>query len=342
MPSWSSSRETDLSHSSGDGSRSAREEALRDFAARFAAPRRTPSVDRQIIELADQLDDRAVPFLILKGPALARVLYRVDEARGYIDADVLVAPAILDDARECLARLGYVRSAVRGIDDFMGLLHSEEWYRHEPDGALVDLHWRLAGCGGDPETVWTALDGSRQSIEIGGRALPVPGDSALAMHTAIHAAHHGPGDLKARADLARAVERWPLETWSSAARLAATVDATEPISAGLRTLEQGEQLASALDLPETPELTWAIEHRDERPRGTFHLDGLLSTRGVRARADVIRRSLFPTRDWIVWSYPWASGGPLRLAAGYARHLARSPVWAIRAFKYKRAAQKRGA
>ena len=335
---WFNSPETELTELAGDGSDRARDAALRDFAARFAAPGRTPSVDEQIAELAVELERDRVPYLILKGPALARLLYRADEQRGYIDVDVLVAPASLTRTRESLQRLGYSRTNVRGIDDFMGVLHSEEWYRREPDGGLVDLHWRLAGCDAAPELVWMALQESHESAEIGGRSLPVPGRPALAMHAALHAAQHGPEDLKARADLSRAVARWPIAVWSSGAALATSVGATEPFAAGLRTLAEGSQLADALGLPETPGLSWAIENRDSRPRGTFHLEGLLQARGLRQRASVIRRSLFPTRDWIVWSYPWAADGRLRLAAAYARHVARTPLWAFRALKYKRAAQ----
>ncbi len=218
------------------------------------------------------------------------------------------------------------------------ILHAETWSRRVEAGPgsplLIDLHWRLPGCEAPADAAWEVLAPRRSSIELNGRETAVLDREGLALHLAIHAAQHGPDDLKAIGDLTRGLERWPLEVWRSAGSLAAELVATPAFAAGLRLVPIGAERADELGLPPTDELDWAIRHRDLRPRGTFHLEALTRARGARARADVLRRSLLPTRQWIAWQYPWAAGSRVRLVAAYGAHLLRTPVWAGRAWRYR--------
>ena len=54
---------------------------------------------------------------------------------------------------------------------------------------------------------------------------------------------------------------------------------------------------------------------------------------------MVRRSLLPTSKWIAWQYPWASDHGVRLIGGYIIHLVRMPVWAGRAWRFRRRAQR---
>ena len=112
-------------------------------------------------------------------------------------------------------------------------------------------------------------------------------------------------------------------------------------AAGLRLLPDGAKLATQLELPPTPALDWEIQHRAARPRGTFHLQALAEARGIRERASVLRRSLFPTRRWIEREYSSAVGGRVPLLRAYARHLTRAPLWAARAVRYALRARRAG-
>ena len=278
---------------------------------------------------------------MLKGPVLGRVLYRADEHREYMDADVMVAPSDLDRAREVLGGLGYARSDDRGVDDFLGVLHAETWYRRIPDGALVDLHWRLAGCAASPERAWAELYGDHEEIDLGGCSVEVLGRPALALHLGTHAAQHGPDDKKALGDLAKGLERWPEEDWRHAARLAEKLTAVEAFAAGLRLHPEGAAMARALGLPDAPETSWTVQHSRSRPRGTFHLEALVEAQGIRERAKVLRKSLLPRREWIIWTYPPARNSRIKLLRGYLRHLSRAPLWAFRAWQFRRNARRAG-
>lgn len=317
---------------------------LGDFAARAREQLRREELDSATIAALTALGSAGVDAVVLKGPALARRLYVEGEARGYSDIDLLVPRAKLSSAQEALGKLGYIWAhEVFGIDDVAGIEHSQVWARAGEGGAplLIDLHWRLDRCEAPDDVVWAALAARRSSMELRGEEVAVLSDDGLALHVAIHAAQHGPDDAKAIGDLARGIERWPHDVWHLAAQLAEAVQAVPAFAAGLRLLPDGAELATKLGLPPTPELDWEIQHRDVRPRGTFHIQALAEARGIRERANVLRRSLFPTRRWIEREYSSALGGRVPLLRAYARHLARAPRWAARAVRYVLRARRAG-
>jgi len=307
--------------------------ALHDLAARAGRPDRRVLLEAAAVELVACLESAGLPVLLLKGPALTARLYRPGEHRACTDVDVLLAPDNRRAAGAVLSNVGYENLSEReGVHDLVGILSAETWFR--PYGVPVDLHWQLPGCQAPWQDVWRTLYEGRDVIQLAGRAVEILGTPGLALHVATHVAQHGSDDLKAMADLTRAIDRWPFEEWREAAGLAASVDATDAFAAGLRLVPEGAALAAELELPSTDRLMWKIQHRDARPRGTFHLEALSRARGLRGRVEVVRRSLFPTPAWIAWEYS-TNGSRARLIIGYASHLARAPTWAARAWRYAR-------
>ena len=317
---------------------------LDEFAARAHGLRRRDELDRATIAALGALEAAGVTAVLLKGPALARRLYREGEARGYEDVDLLIPRRDLDPAGQALQELGYERGHEGlGIDDVAGIQHSEVWARAGETGGplLIDLHWRLDRCEAPDELVWEALVARRDSIELQGKEVAILSQEGLAFHVALHAAQHGPDDVKAIGDLARAIERWAADVWRPAAELAQVVQAVPAFAAGLRLLPGGARIAEELELPSTPQLDWEIRHRDERPRGTFHLRAIVEASGVRERVNVLRRSLFPTRRWIRREFSWAAQGRSWLLLAYARHVLRAPLWAARAARFRARARRAG-
>ena len=278
-----------------------------------------------------------IEALLLKGAALARLLYDAPEQRRYADVDVLVAPDQLPAARAALIELGYQNASAQvAVDDIGGVLHGESWLAI-PAGArypvVVDLHLELAGAKAPAADVWKALKARSTLIEVAGRPLPGLDRAGSAMHLATHAAQHGDVYAKGRRELVRGLDRWPMDVWHEAARLAAEIDATEAFAAGLRLVPPGAKRAETLGLPSTSRLDWELRQR-ERPRGRFHLQAFLHASTVRERAHVVRRALLPHPRWIARQYPWTRGRPARMPAAYALHIARSPVWALRAALFR--------
>lgn len=327
-----------------EGVRGVQHDALYEFVLRHAgAEHDTSELDAAAAVVLDELAEAGAEALLLKGPALRALLYGGSQHRSYSDIDLLIAPLQLDLAREVLARLGYTSAdEVQGVDHIGGNVHAETWIATNTDSVwkpMIDLHWTLFGARAAPEVVWRALWGRSTEIELHGRRAAVPDRAGLALHLALHAAQHGPGFDKHLGELSLALARWPHEVWGSAATLAEDIGALVPFAAGLRLVSQGEVVASDLGLPSSAEAEWTIEHRDRRPRGTFHLRAFAEARGPAERVSVVRRSLFPRRAWIAYEYPWARGGRLRLAAGYCAHLLRAPAWGARAWRFTRRARR---
>jgi hypothetical protein len=312
--------------------------ALDDFVARAHKQDRRDELDEGAVAALDAIGSAGAEALLLKGPALAQRLYAKGETRGYTDIDLLVPPRHLTRARQALIALGYGRpEECLGIVDVAGIQHSETWAgRPKPNVALwLDLHWRLSGCEAPGDFAWDQLAEGRGWIELAGRQVPILGDHGLALHLALHVAQDVGRNTKTIGDLVRGIERWPVEVWRDAAQLAESVEATPAFAAGLRVIPKGAELASRLNLARTPEFDWEIRHADERPRGTFHLEAVVSAQGTRNRLGVLRRSLIPTARWIRSQFPWARGRLLLIVA-YACHIARAPVWAARAIRFRRA------
>jgi hypothetical protein len=315
---------------------------LEEFAHRASLIARTPGIDAAALEACDALAAAGVDALLLKGASLARMLYRPGEHRGYFDVDLLAAPGDQARAGTVLAALGYMNlTELRGVDDVAGIVHEQHWSRvvRGFGNVSIDLHWKLPGCEAPADAVWAALNRHRTTIELEGRPVPTLDRAGLALHLPLHAAQHGSGDLKAVGDLRRGLHRWPSETWGQAGQLAHEVGAVEAFAAGLRLLPAGIALADELGLPEAEAQLWAIAHREERPRGVFHLTAFNEATGVRERMGIARRTLLPKRAWIAREYPWAAVGRIRLFTAYGIHALRSPAWAARAWRFRRRAQR---
>ena len=300
-----------------------------------------PLLDQAAAEVLAGLGEAGVEPLLLKGRGLATLLYGAGYDRSFSDVDLLVAPAKLDAAEDALARLGYAE-ADDGIDDIGGVIHAHTWIRTVPRSAVdppIDLHRRFPGSRADPAVTWVALLARRVWIELAGRPAPVLDRVGQAMHLATHAAQHGPEFGTQVHELELALATWPANVWESATVLAASIDAAEPFAAGLRLSRGGTMMAERLGLAPTGGLDWAIRHRGERPRGTFHVQAFAEARGIRGRFDVLRRSLFPRREWIVSAHPWSRPGGIRVLAAYGVHLLTAPAWAARAWTFRRGARR---
>lgn len=333
-------------------------QALEHFAARVGGGH-APGWQRELLadldaaaaEVFAAFSIAGVDALLLKGPALATTLYRAGEQRTYSDVDVLVAPRHLPRARQVLIELEYTNARERsGIDDVGRVVHEESWLgrgpRADSRGApawertvVIELHLWLPGATSEPQGVWRVLATHQTDIELAGSRVPILDNAGLALHLATHAAQHGAGIPKGLRELELGLERWPRHVWMGAVRLAAAIGATEWMAAGLRLVPAGQALAQDLRLPRNERLEWEIEHAGSRPRGTFHMQALSETQGALERVRVIRRALLPSPKWLVSQHVWARGSASRIAAAYAVHLLCAPLWALRAWHFRRRARR---
>jgi Uncharacterised nucleotidyltransferase len=264
-------------------------------------------LDSAAAEVVGRLDEAGIASVLLKGSALAERLYDASEVRSHDDIDLLVAAADAEAAGEVLRRAGFAYAA----DD----AYAQDWIR-AADGVTVDVHVTFLGVGVAPAGVWAVLAPHTTTVSVGGSELTVFDDPALALHVALHAAQHGPKAGKALDDLRRAAERIDVGSWQRAEQLARRLDAVPALSAGLRLVPEGEEIAHRLGLP-VASLADVMLRASSPPPTTFGLQRLLGTHGVRGKLRFLAHEIAPSPTFMRAVYPIAQRGPVGLAAAYA-------------------------
>ncbi len=262
-------------------------------------------VDWQSAEVTEALAADGVPSLLMKGPVIARLLYRDGAVRSYSDTDLLVPRDRIRAAAGALEGLGYVRADLDPDD----VVHSSTWVRRSLSGGMVDLHRTLAGVIRPTTELWPALWAERRRISVGGREVDVLGFAGTALLLATHAQHHGVTSSKPREDLRRGVEQLDMSLWASAYQMAHHVGAREAFEAALR--RQAPALADALGVP--PDL------RDDAV-GAGPTSGLrlaLSAGGPSAISRALARRVFPPAQYMR-AVEGAAPGGRSLAAAHLR------------------------
>jgi hypothetical protein len=283
---------------------------------------RTIAVDLAAARVARALRAAGVPCILLKGPALAALLYEPGELRPYVDVDLLVAPSDEPPAGEVLRGLGYQPLVTDEALAGHRRLHAHEWCcAGDPS---VDLHRTLPGAAAEPAAVVALLATQTSPIEVAGEELETLAAPALLVHVALHAAHHGPQAPKALDEVERAVVRLRFDTWLQAAALAERLDALPAFAAGLRLAPAGGALAERLSLPRASPVDIALKAGGAPPLAVG-LDWLLRTPGSRAKLALVARTALPSPGALRLWRPLARRGSAGLAAAYASH----PFWLAR-------------
>lgn len=282
----------------------------------------TLRVDAATAEVGRAFDAAGVSHLLLKGPSFAQWLYDAGDPRGYIDSDLLVPPGHQEQARGVLTGLGFEPRYDRtGLPDWW-LEHAHEWWR-ATDGVWVDLHDALPGAGVDSQAAWAVLTEATDEIIVAGytaRALQVPG---RALHVALHAAHHGELWGKTNDDLQRALDRADDSVWRAAAQLARRLEALDAFVVGLRLLPEGAAIADRLALPANRSVEAVLRAGKPVPLA-LAFEQVAQAEGLRARALILLRKLFPPPGFMRHWYPRAATSRRSLAFAYVYR----PVWVL--------------
>jgi hypothetical protein len=303
--------------------------------AQLRAAARTLGVDATASETEQALRRAGCASIVLKGPMLQRELYDDGSHRPYVDVDLLVSPRDFDAAGAALAAIGF--TLVIDHRDHLTIVepHAQEW--HRPPADKVDLHWRLPGVGIPASAAWGILEARTVPLPIGTTTARGLDSVGIALLVALHAANHGWTFRKPLDDLARALDRFGVDTWREAAHLARRLEATEAFVAGLRFSQAGTALADELPLPGSlsPERT-LIASRP--PPGALGLLRILDAR--RGRARMVRDTVLPAPDFMRRTYPLARRGRGGLVLAHCGRLL-SRAWALpAAFRAVRASRAR--
>jgi hypothetical protein len=283
---------------------------------------------RELAVVLATLDAAAVPVLVLKGAALAELLYPAPELRPYADLDLLIRRGDLERADGALRAAGWARHADEHSWDFDAAFDAATVY-DRPGGARVDLHWALLT---EPRCGWNAVAAEgvwerAVDVRLAGRAARTPGREDTLLHAASHlAVHHAFSGLPWLWDLALMLERWGAGLdWAALRARAARWRVRTALAWALRRVEA--VFGVAAPAPCTPPRgvrSWILGAllRRAGPARLVQLDPvvplLISDRG----RDVLRalgRVAVPERAWLQARYGPDAGS---LRAQYLAHVRR--------------------
>jgi hypothetical protein len=263
-------------------------------------------LDRVAAEVSDALAQKGIKSILLKGPTVAKWLYRDGTARRYEDIDLLVASAQIGEAERVLSEDGF---------GLVGTSHHAHTWLRAQDGATVDLHWRVVGIGAHPEDAWSLLAGETENLGVGDSVVEVLSRPAQALHLALHAVQHPWRERQSLLDLERALEHAPTDVWKRAGELARRLDAERGFSAGLRLLPAGQAVVEELGLDER--LSVELVLRAEKPPPlTLAFERLASTPSLGAKLRFLLGRLFPSPATLRAASTLARRGRLGLLVAY--------------------------
>jgi hypothetical protein len=268
------------------------------------------ATDAACAEVVEAWNRCGIESVLLKGVTTVEWLYR-DGSRGYVDADLLVAPPRVGPAASVLTELGFVPAREHVSD------HAHPWIRAS-DHTIIDLHTTIWGLGRPPARTWQELQGWVEPYEIGAVRVRVPNLPARALSLALHAAQHRDVPAK-RADLRRALERTTLSQWQEAEELANRLGALPMMGVGLELEPAGRRLLRHLPLARA-----GLVAATEKAPLAIGFARLAAARGIGGKLGVLTSAMnVPaeerrTRGGSLRRFAWLLAGIPRTARGIRR------------------------
>lgn len=278
-------------------------------------------IDRATAEVVTELRHAGIQSVLLKGPAIVKLLYPRGQGRPYVDCDLLLRSQDFERAGAVLQRIGF-RRPITPEDELVA-----EWQRHSHgwvraiDSVALELHWTLTHVGAAPERAWDVLTRASTHTSVCGVNIQSPGPPQLATIIALHVAAHASVNPQPLQDLARALDHFDRATWRDAASVARELEALDAFAAGLRRLDKGRSAADELGLSAQQSMRVALTSVEMPTRarlGTTLLEDFMATPGLEAK---LRRAAWvavPSPAYMRHSAkPLARRGRAGLIAAYA-------------------------
>ncbi|OGW51713.1 MAG: hypothetical protein A2Y81_09575 [Nitrospirae bacterium RBG_13_43_8] len=145
----------------------------------------------ELLRIINAFRDKGVKVIVLKGAALAKIVYKDIGLRSMTDIDLLVKKEDLPYAKEIMSGLGYVPK--------MRLL-SEEWftknhyhlpaYIHREKSLIVEIHWHITGKTFNNIDIKKWFERAR-CTKFDGCQVFTPSPEDMIIHLCLHLYNHG-------------------------------------------------------------------------------------------------------------------------------------------------------
>lgn len=169
-------------------------------------------LERECLRTAEVLNAASIPFRVLKGPAVAHLVYPDPSMRGFGDVDLLVEAASWYRAVDALRDAGFKR-LVPEIREGFDVSYGKDATLASPRGCQIDLHRNLVlgpyGFWVDTDELFARPAGV---LTLGGTAVPVLGPEESFVYACYNAAlADDPPRLAALRDVAEMALRGDLD-----------------------------------------------------------------------------------------------------------------------------------
>lgn len=155
-------------------------------------------MEQQLKEVTTAFSKMNIPFLVLKGPAFARMIYPEPAMRASGDLDVLFLPSDVPRVRPILEKLGY--HCREKMFEKLGDFRNEEFFLPQANKhgrSMIEVHWDIHAFYGMNRAATTA-ELFKRAIEFKSPNLSFKTLNSIdsLLHAAIHAAFVHPQNLR--------------------------------------------------------------------------------------------------------------------------------------------------
>jgi hypothetical protein len=262
------------------------------------------AIERSLLRVASNLDDAGVPFLVLKGPALAHGLYPDPSWRPFGDLDLLVRTEDWRLACDVVRSAGYRRDLPEPRSGFDVRFGKAATHTNE-DGLQLDLHRTLTlgpfGLWLDPGELFEET----VTFDLGGQTFRRLADTNLLLHACIHASLGSAPPLPVPVRDVAQILQSPNVDWQALGeravrwRLIAVVRDALGVARRdcvIRLPAGAEPFVTAI--PKRRELRALRSYQELRGSGGISLSTAMAIPSVRGRLEYARGLLFPTHEFM--------------------------------------------
>jgi hypothetical protein len=247
----------------------------------LADARSALALTAELLPIVRRLEERGIPVVAYKGPALALQAFGEASLRLFADLDLLVPFAALDRAVAALEELGFAQQPFASEGQRRAVLRHGHHLTLTRGLAVIELHWRFSkpmfGFAEELAGVWER----RQRLPVRAVSVPVlaPGDHMLGL--AIHASRGLWSVLEWTLAIAVLARSLPAEAWPEVAGRAEAWGCA-------RALQVSLLLSEELFAAPAPAALWARLPPDAGARALARAIAVRTLAGTRSPAWYLR------------------------------------------------------